>query len=62
MSGSRAAAINAFCKSCIYDKCQPGNWRQQVEACTAKACALYEFRPVSSVGDANDPEASQEAA
>lgn len=44
---SRAAAINAFCKQCIYDKTQPGNWRQQVEACTAKSCPLYEYRPIS---------------
>jgi hypothetical protein len=62
MSGSRAAAINAFCKGCIYDKYQPGNWRQQVEACTSKACPLYEFRPVSSAGDEIDAYPSVEAA
>jgi hypothetical protein len=62
MSGSRAAAINAMCKQCIYDPYQRGNWRQQVEACTSKACPLYEFRPVSSVGDANTDTPSAEAA
>lgn len=41
-------AINAKCKECIYDE-MPGNgtWRQQVEACTATTCPLYELRPVS---------------
>ena len=52
MSGSRAAAINEMCKKCIYDPYQRGTWRQQVEACTAKSCPLYEFRPKSVAGDA----------
>lgn len=44
---SRKTAIDQFCKSCIYDKSQPGTWRQQVEACGAKTCPLYVYRPVS---------------
>lgn len=41
-------AINAHCKACIYDPGSGlGNWRQQVEGCTAKSCALFPFRPVS---------------
>jgi hypothetical protein len=42
---SRTAAINAKCKDCIYDKCAPGTWRQQVEACAARSCPLWDFRP-----------------
>jgi hypothetical protein len=45
---SRAAAINAKCKDCIYDPCAPGNWRQQVTACTIKSCSLWPYRPISS--------------
>ena len=42
-------AINAMCKSCIYDSSNGGGtWRQQVEACAVTRCALYEVRPVSS--------------
>ena len=46
---SLRAAINQFCRSCIYDP-RPGNghWRQQVSACTAVTCPLYPVRPKSS--------------
>jgi len=41
-------AINGKCRDCIYDPLSGlGNWRQQVEACTAKACPLWAVRPVS---------------
>lgn len=40
-------AINAMCRHCIYDQKSPGNWRQQVEACTAPLCPLFEVRPRS---------------
>lgn len=41
------AAINAKCKECIYDPIGgQGTWRQQVEACTALGCSLYELRPL----------------
>lgn len=45
---SLRAAIDAKCKSCIYD---PGSgngaWREQVEACTSSNCPLHPLRPVS---------------
>lgn len=41
------AAINTKCRECIYDPYAAGNWRQQVEACTAPNCALYPLRPIS---------------
>lgn len=46
---SRAAAINAKCKDCIYDpKSGGGTWRQQTEACTIRTCSLWPYRPKSS--------------
>lgn len=44
---SRLAAINAKCRECIYDPMSPGNWRQQVEACSSANCPLHSFRPIS---------------
>jgi len=46
---SLRAAINAMCRSCIYDE-RPGNgnWRQQVSACTAHHCPLFPVRPQTS--------------
>ena len=41
-------AISDKCKDCTYDQCAPGTWREQVEACTVKACALWEVRPIST--------------
>lgn len=40
-------AIDEKCKDCIYDQKAPGNWRQQVTACTIKSCSLWPFRPLS---------------
>lgn len=44
---SLRAAINAMCKSCLYD---PGNgngaWREQVRGCSSSACALHHVRPL----------------
>ncbi len=52
---SLRAAINAFCKSCIYDPIGgSGTWRQQVEACTSYRCPLYPVRPKSSAIGAED--------
>lgn len=56
--GSMRAAINQFCRDCIYDKTQKGTWRQQVEACTATKCALYSFRPVSSTEEESTADAA----
>ena len=44
---SMRKAINEKCRDCIYDGCAPGNWRQQVEACTISACSLWPYRPKS---------------
>lgn len=45
---SRKQAINAKCKSCIYDPISGnGTWRQQVEECTNGGCELFDVRPTS---------------
>lgn len=52
---SLRAAVNAMCKSCIYDPIGGGGtWRQQVEACTASRCPLYPVRPKSAGNGAED--------
>lgn len=38
-------AINELCKSCGYDRCAPGTWRQQVTLCTCQSCPLWHVRP-----------------
>ncbi|GGD61780.1 hypothetical protein [Croceicoccus mobilis] len=48
---SLRAAINAHCKSCSYDKEEPGGWRQQVQDCGVPRCALYAVRPVPKVSE-----------
>jgi len=45
-TGSRKQAIDAMCKSCIYDSHSSGTWRSQVKACTSYDCPLYSFRPL----------------
>ena len=40
-------AINAMCKSCVYDIKASGTWRQQVLLCSVKKCDLYEVRPTT---------------
>lgn len=42
---SMRSAIDGMCKNCLYDKLQPGTWRQQIEACTSTQCPLYNLRP-----------------
>ena len=41
---SLRAAIDAMCKSCLYDPEERGGWRQQVEACAVTRCKLYPVR------------------
>ena len=45
---SLRSAIDAMCKSCIYD---PGNgngaWREQVQGCSSSNCPLHPVRPSS---------------
>ncbi|RDS76404.1 hypothetical protein DL238_01455 [Alteriqipengyuania lutimaris] len=43
--GSLRAAIDAKCKDCVYDKQEPGGWRQQVAACPCEhSCPLWSVR------------------
>jgi hypothetical protein len=39
-------AINEMCTQCIYDKASEGGKLQQVAACTAKSCPLFNVRPL----------------
>ena len=43
---TRQEAIDAFCKSCIWDNEEEGTWRQQVKACDIESCALHPYRPM----------------
>lgn len=65
---SLRAAINAMCKSCLYD---PGNgngaWREQVQGCSSSNCPLHPVRPLpvkatKSAKDAHGAELAPEAA
>lgn len=49
MSAPRSlrAAIDANCKSCIYDPGARGNWREQVSSCSSANCPLHAVRPIS---------------
>ena len=40
-------SIDLMCKQCIYDPIGgKGTWREQVAACTAPKCALFNLRPL----------------
>lgn len=39
--------IENMCKGCTYDQSIAGTWREQVELCTVKSCALWEVRPMT---------------
>ena len=43
---SLRAAIDAKCKSCIYDPGARGNWREQVSGCSSANCPLHALRPI----------------
>jgi len=45
-TNSRAAAIDAHCRNCIYDSLSAGTWREQVAACSSGGCDLFAVRPV----------------
>ena len=40
-------AIDAKCRSCIYDEANVGSWLVQVTLCSCRDCPLYEVRPVT---------------
>lgn len=39
--------IEDKCRQCAYDPQDRGTWREQVERCSTKSCALWVVRPVS---------------
>lgn len=39
--------IEEKCKDCTYDHAAPGTWREQVELCRVKKCALWPVRPMT---------------
>ena len=44
---SLRSAVNAMCKSCIYDPGSgDGAWRQQVQSCSSSNCPLHLVRPM----------------
>lgn len=42
---SLRSAVNSKCKECLYNSGERGGWRQQIEACTAYPCPLFDVRP-----------------
>lgn len=43
---TRSHAINAYCRSCIYDPRAAGTWREQVAICQCVDCPLWTYRPL----------------
>ena len=57
---SLRSAINAMCKSCIYDPWGGnGTWREQVQACSSANCPLHAVRPMTVTGEKRGGEARQ---
>jgi hypothetical protein len=46
-SQSLRKAINAHCRSCVYDSQAAGSWRAQVTLCPCTGCELYGVRPTT---------------
>jgi len=45
---SLRAAVDAKCRSCIYDPEEGnGTWREQVQACSSVNCPLHAVRPIT---------------
>ena len=42
-------AINAHCRSCIYDSQAAGSWLAQVTLCPCTDCELHEVRPTTEL-------------
>ena len=40
-------AINAHCKSCVYDQLAAGSWKAQVTLCSVYKCELFDVRPTT---------------
>jgi hypothetical protein len=62
-AGARASlrdAINAMCRSCIYDPGSGnGGWREQVMACSSSNCPLHAVRPLPVLSTKTRSEAPQ---
>ena len=59
---SLRAAIDAMCRSCIYDPgTGNGTWREQVQACSSGNCPLHAVRPMTVKSEKRDTEARQAA-
>lgn len=58
---SLRTAIDAKCKSCIYDRGSGnGGWREQVQSCSSTNCPLHPVRPLPvKVTKTGDPAASR---
>ena len=41
-------AVNAYCRSCIYDPGDIGTAAQQIACCIVTECPLYPFRPITT--------------
>jgi hypothetical protein len=39
--------VEDFCRGCGYDPKAAGTWREQIQTCSVKTCALWAVRPVS---------------
>ena len=55
-------AIADKCKDCTYDPLAGGTWREQVEMCNIRSCALWPVRPITvATLNANRKKANAEA-
>ena len=54
--------IEEKCKDCTYDPLAGGTWREQVEQCNIRTCALWPVRPITvATLNANRKKANAEA-
>lgn len=55
--------IEEKCKDCTYDPLAGGTWREQVEMCNIRSCALWPVRPITvATMNANRKKANAESA
>lgn len=60
---SLRTAIDAMCRSCIYDpEWGNGTWREQVQGCSSANCPLHAVRPITVKTQNASKEARREAA
>lgn len=54
---SRAKAMKAMCFQCMggtIDSLPDSGWKKMIGTCTAKDCALYQWRPYKNISETND--------